>query len=100
MLQPRSRRHRSSRMNAHLKELLALSLNDRIELVEELWESIEAELETSPVSESLKAEIDRRVDAYLADPSKSFTYAEVRRRMKSGRMKSGRMKSGRMKSGS
>jgi len=93
MLQPRSRRHRSSRMNAHLKELLSLSLDDRIELVEELWESIEKELEASPIPDSLKAEIDRRLAEYDADPSKSFTYAEVRRRMKSARMKSRRMKS-------
>jgi putative addiction module component (TIGR02574 family) len=81
-------------MNAHLKELLALSLDDRIELVEELWESIEAELEASPIPDSVKAEIDRRVDAYLADPSKSFTYAEMRRRVKSSRMKSSRKKLG------
>jgi putative addiction module component (TIGR02574 family) len=48
-------------MNAHLKELLALSLDDRIELVEELWESIEKELEASPIPNSVKAEIDRRL---------------------------------------
>lgn len=89
MLQPRSRRHKSSRMNAHLKDLLALSLDDRIELVDELWENIEAELEASPISESVKAEIDRRLAEYDADPSKSFTYAELRRRMKSSPTKSG-----------
>ena len=85
MLQPRSRRHRSSSMNAHLKQLLALSLDDRIELVEELWDSIEKELEASPVPDSVKAEVDRRIDEYLADPSKALTYAEVRRRMKYGK---------------
>jgi putative addiction module component (TIGR02574 family) len=79
MLQPRSRRQRTSSMNAHLKQLLALSLDDRIELVEELWESIEKELETSPIPDSVKAEIDRRFAEYDADPSKSVSYAEVRR---------------------
>ena len=97
MLQPRSRRHRSPSMNAHLKQLLALSLDDRIELVEELWESIEKELETSPIPESVKMEIDRRFAEYDADPSKSVSYAEVRRQMKSAIAKARRTRSRRMK---
>ena len=84
-------------MNAHLKELLALSIDDRIELVEELWDSIETELEASPISDDLRAEIDRRIAEYEADPSKSVSYAEARRRIKSAIAKARQARSRRMK---
>ena len=84
-------------MNVHLKRLLKLNLDDRIELARELSDSIDRELEASPISDELKAEIDRRIAEYKADPSKSVSYAEVRRRMKSATAKARRTRSRRMK---
>ena len=84
-------------MNVHLKELLKLPLDDRIEVARELSDSVERELEASPISDDLKAEIDRRIADHEADPSRSVSYAEVRRRMKSAIANARRTRTRRMK---
>ncbi len=81
MLQRRSRRHSTPSMNA-----------------ENLKESIEADLnavQKRPIPRAIREEIDRRIAEYEAGPSKSFSFAEVRRRMKSAIGKARRAKSGR-----
>ncbi len=69
-------------MSIRSEELKQLPLSERLQLVEDLWASIAAELETSPLPESLRAEMDARLAAYLADPSTSLSLEEVQRRMK------------------
>ena len=71
-------------MSIRSEELRQLPLSERLQLVEDLWESIAAELETSPLPESLRAEMDARLAAYLADPSTSLSLEEVQRRMRAG----------------
>ena len=63
-------------------DLLELSLEQRLKLVEELWDSIAAELDAEPLPDKLKIELDRRLDAYVKDPSKALSLEEVRKRMK------------------
>ena len=72
-------------MNLKLDDLKHLPLSERLQLMEDLWDSIAAELESEPLPESLKAEMDRRMEAYLKDPSTSLSLEEVQRRMKGGR---------------
>jgi len=67
------------------EDLTHLPLAQRIQLVEDLWDSIAAEMETTPLSDSLKAEMDRRLQEYLKDPSTAVTHDEVVRRMKERR---------------
>ena len=71
-------------MSIRSEELKHLPLSERLQLVEDLWESIAADLAASPLPESLRAEMDARLAAYLADPSASLSLAEVQRRMKAG----------------
>lgn len=72
-------------MSAHFEDLKQLPLSERLQLVEDLWDSIASDLETAPLPESLQAEMDRRLEAYLKDPSRSLSLEEVQRRMKGGR---------------
>lgn len=51
-------------MNANLSKL---SLDERIRLVEDLWDSIASDLNTLPLTPEQQAELDRRLDAYEAD---------------------------------
>ena len=51
-------------MNPSLREL---PLEDRIHLVEELWDSIAADQEAIPLTAEQRAELDRRLDAYEFD---------------------------------
>ena len=51
-------------MNSKLREL---PLDERIKLVEDLWDSIVADQQTVPLTPDQRAELDRRLDAYEAD---------------------------------
>jgi putative addiction module component (TIGR02574 family) len=46
-----------------------LSVAERIQLVEEIWDSIAASAEQLPLSEAQRRELDRRVAALQADPA-------------------------------
>lgn len=45
-----------------------LPLEERLQLVEDVWESIRAHPETLPLTEAQRAELDRRLAAHRADP--------------------------------
>lgn len=72
-------------MSVRLDDLKQLPISERLQLVEDLWESIARDLESVPLPESLQAEMNRRMEAYLEDPSTSLSLEEVRRRMTGGR---------------
>jgi putative addiction module component (TIGR02574 family) len=56
-----------------------LSTAEKIELMHELWESISAEVESFPLSEAQKREIDRRLAAHEADPTSAIPWEQVKR---------------------
>lgn len=60
-------------MNAYLRNL---PLDERIRLVEDLWDSIAADQSSLPLTPEQRAELDRRLDAYEADGDPGRT-AEV-----------------------
>ena len=47
--------------------IYGMSLDEKIQLVEDLWDSIAAEYEAAPLTDDQKAELDRRVAEYEAD---------------------------------
>ena len=51
-------------MNAKLR---ALPIDERLRLVEDLWDSIAADQRTLPMTQEQKAELDRRLDCYEGD---------------------------------
>ena len=50
-----------------LGSLRELSITERIQLVEDLWDSIADDQEALSLSEEQRAELDRRLDAYEVD---------------------------------
>ena len=62
-------------------EILELPVAERIRLVELIWDSIAAVPETVPVSEDLKAELDRRLAEFEANPEGGSPWEEVRQRI-------------------
>ena len=58
-------------MNSNLKQL---PVDERIRLVEDLWDSIASDQSSLPLSSVQKAELDKRLDAYEAskDPGRSI----------------------------
>lgn len=59
-------------------DLTQLSLAERIQLVEDLWDSIVAAPEAVPVSDAQRAELDRRLAAYQASPTEGRSWVEVK----------------------
>lgn len=61
-------------MNA---DIAALPLEERLRLVEDIWDSIAAEQSSLPLTASQKALLDQRLDAYQVDGNKGRPAAAV-----------------------
>jgi putative addiction module component (TIGR02574 family) len=65
----------------NLADLLHLSVPERIQLVEDLWDSVAAEAATDPdrlpVSEAQRREVLRRSALHRADPGDAFPLEEA-----------------------
>ncbi len=61
-----------------MQEILKLSVAERIELVEAIWDSIAASPETLPVTPAQKRELDRRLAEHRANPEAGRTWEEIR----------------------
>ncbi|HEY2756315.1 MAG TPA: addiction module protein [Pseudolabrys sp.] len=60
-----------------LKELLQLSPSERIELANELLDSVSDD-DYPPLTPEQMAEIDRRIEEHEKDPSRAIPWEEVR----------------------
>lgn len=67
------------------EELLALSLPERIQLVEDIWDSIAMEPEAVPLSEEQRMELDRRLDEYNSNPNTGSPWTTVMERIRNGK---------------
>jgi putative addiction module component (TIGR02574 family) len=69
------------RMN-DLSDLFKLSPAERIQLAEDLWDSVAADPENVPaLSEAQRAEVERRLDEHARDPLSARPWNEVRARL-------------------
>ena len=66
-------------------DVLRLSVPERIQLVEDIWDSIAQVPETVSVSAEQKVELDRRLDAYHQNPAEGSPWGMVRERIRSRR---------------
>jgi len=70
-------------MRSLTDQLLALSVAERLHIVEVLCESLAAETaETLPVPDWLEAELDRRKSAHDRDPESAIPWEEARERLR------------------
>jgi putative addiction module component (TIGR02574 family) len=61
-----------------LQEILKLSVDERIELVEAIWDSIAASPGNLPVTAAQKRELDRRLAEHQKNPGAGRTWEEIR----------------------
>jgi len=61
-------------MNSKLQEL---PVEDRIKLVEDLWDSIAADQQALPLTDEQRDELDRRLDVYEADRNRGRLAADA-----------------------
>jgi putative addiction module component (TIGR02574 family) len=66
-------------------KLQQLPIDERIRLVEDLWDSIASDRSTLTLTPDQKAELDRRLDAYAVDNNRgrlaADAVADIRRRL-------------------
>ena len=55
-----------------------LSLEDRIALMHELWDSIAAEPGRPPLSDSLRRELERRMAEHQANPTDAIPWEQIK----------------------
>jgi len=67
--------------NLPLDELLKLSVTERIQLAEDLWNSIAAEPEALPLTDAQQAEVKRRLVEHDRAPESAMPWEEVRARL-------------------
>jgi putative addiction module component (TIGR02574 family) len=68
-------------MDANFAQLFELSVPQRLQLVEDLWDSIAAAPGSIPVPEWQKEELDRREAEHLRNPDEVLSWEEVKERM-------------------
>ena len=61
-----------------LQEILSLSVEERIQLVEAVWDSIAQYPESLPVTEAQRKELDRRLAEHLKNPKAARPWSQVR----------------------
>lgn len=64
-----------------LTEATKLSVPERIDLVEAIWDTVATDLDALPLSEEHRLELDRRLADLEANPEAGSTWAEVRARL-------------------
>jgi putative addiction module component (TIGR02574 family) len=68
----------------HLADILKLSISERIQLVEDIWDSIAA-VEAHPLTDAQRVELDRRLAEAEAHPGVGTAWSEVKARLLNSR---------------
>lgn len=64
-------------------EINQLTIAERVELAEEIWDSIAATPEALPIPESQRQELDRRLKLHSEDPEAAQPWSSIRSRLTS-----------------
>ena len=64
--------------SVNIQEILKLSVAERIEIVEAIWDIITASPESLPVTAAQKRELDRRLAEHRTNPEAGKTWEEIR----------------------
>ena len=67
---------------SNIKDILKLSVDERISLVQTIWDSIAADTEVSEISEEHKKILDKRLEAHQNNPSNVASWEEVKENAK------------------
>jgi putative addiction module component (TIGR02574 family) len=70
---------------ADFPEVRALSTQEKLQLVDELWLSVAPQLDLLAVSQEEKDQLDARWAAFLRDPSSAMTLKKFQEKMRKHR---------------
>ena len=69
-------------MSTQLSDILQLSVAERIQLVEDIWDSIAAVPEALPLTDAERQELDRRLEAHARNPDEAIPWDELREKLR------------------
>jgi putative addiction module component (TIGR02574 family) len=67
--------------NLSLADILELDVSERIQLVEDIWDSIAEVPEAVPLTDAQREELDRRLACYHQDPNSGSPWDAARKRI-------------------
>lgn len=70
--------------NISVADILGLPVQERIHLVELIWESIAAFPQAIDVSPEMKSELNARLDDFERDPEAGYPWDQVKAQLKTG----------------
>ena len=71
-------------MSTTLSEILQLSIAERIQLAEDIWDSVAAVPEAVAFTDEQREELDRRLAAYARNPEEGIAWHELKERVRKG----------------
>ena len=71
-----------------IADILELPVQERIRLVELIWDSVAAVPEAVKISPALKIELEARLAEFVADPEAGYSWEQVKSRLKDGSWRS------------
>ena len=74
--------------NISIADILELPVQERISLVELIWDGVAAVPEAVEVSPALKAELDARLKEFQENPEAGYSWDQVKSHLKEGSWRS------------
>ena len=74
--------------NISIADILGLPVQERIRLVELIWDSIAAVPEAVEISPELKVELEARMAEFEANPEAGYSWEQVKSHLKDGSWRS------------
>lgn len=68
-------------MNTQVAEIFELSVAERIQIVEDIWDSIRQKPEEVPLSEAEKMELDKRLESYRQNPNEGIEWETLKKNL-------------------
>ena len=65
-------------------DILELSVSERIQLVEDIWDSISEKPESIPLTKEHKKELDTRLESYKNNPNLGTSWESVKKKLENG----------------
>ncbi|MGI9106811.1 MAG: addiction module protein [Pyrinomonadaceae bacterium] len=69
-------------MSTTLSEILQLSIAERIQLAEDIWDSVAAVPEAVVFTDEQREELDRRLAAYAQNPEEGIAWHELKEKVR------------------
>lgn len=66
-----------------MEAIKRLSIPERVQLVQDIWDTLQPTVEQLPLTEEQKVLVDRRLEEHRRDPSSAVGWDEVKARLES-----------------